>query len=204
MRRLIRWSLRVFAVWCLIAVGIALAVWGYGRTDRAAPADVIIILGSGLNADGEPGPAMRRRVGRGAQLWQEGYAPFVLCSGGVGLRQTRSEADACAVLLRSLGVPDAAIILEEQSRSTEENALFSAAIMEERGFQTALIVSDGYHLLRASWIFTAAGYRFATSRPADDPSFDDHVRALVREIAAVHWYGLKTLLNLPVTYVPLI
>lgn len=204
MRRLIRWSLRTFAVWCLIAAGIALAVWIYARADRAAHADVIIILGSGLNADGEPGPAMRRRVGRGAELWREGYAPYVLCSGGVGLRQTRSEADACAALLRSHGVPDWAIILEDQSRSTEENALFTAAIMDERGFQTALIVSDGYHLLRASWIFTAAGYNFATSRPADDPPLGDHIRALVREIAAVHWYGLKTLLNLPVTYVPLL
>jgi uncharacterized SAM-binding protein YcdF (DUF218 family) len=204
MRRFIRWSLRAFVVWLLIAAGIALAVWIYGRTDRAAPADVIIVLGSGLNADGEAGPAMRRRVERGAALWREGYAPYVLCSGGVGLRQTRSEADACAALMRALGVPDEVIILEDRSRSTEENALFSAIIMDERGFKTALIVSDSYHLLRASWIFAAAGYQFAISRPDADPPLGDHLRALAREIAAVHWYALKTLLNLPVTYVPLV
>lgn len=203
MRRVGRWLVRLLVVWLLVCAGVALAVLIYSRGDRPVPADVIIVLGSGLRPNGEPGPAMIRRVGRGAQLWRDGFAPYILCSGGVGLGQTRSEADACLDVLRGLNVPEGAVILEDRSRSTEENAIYSHERMRELNLHTALVVSDGYHLLRASWIFQANGFAFSTSRPAADPPFFDHLQAVVREVVAVNWYGVKTLFNLPVTYVPL-
>jgi uncharacterized SAM-binding protein YcdF (DUF218 family) len=202
--RIVRVGIVLAGVWMLFAVGVALAVVIYGRADRAQPADVIVILGSGLNPDNRPGPAMRRRVGRGAELWRAGYAPFVLCSGGYGLNRTRSEADACGELLTELGVTPESILREEQSRSTEENAVFTRDLMASRGLQTALIVSDSYHLLRAGWIFSDAGYTFAFSRPAADPPLGNHVSAIAREVVALHWYALKSLLDLPITYVPIL
>ncbi|MDZ4766067.1 MAG: YdcF family protein [Chloroflexota bacterium] len=196
--------MRISLVWMLIALGITLAVLIYGSVDRAQRADVIVILGSGLQSNNRPGPAMIRRVGRGAELWHAGYAPLIICSGGYGLNRTRSEADACAELLRELGVAPEAILLEEHSRSTEENAIFTREIMAARGLSSALIVSDGYHLLRAGWIFSSQGYSFAFSRPETDPPFVNHVQSVAREVVALHWYALKTLLNLPVTYVPIL
>jgi uncharacterized SAM-binding protein YcdF (DUF218 family) len=195
---------RLAWVWALVAVGMALAVLVYGRGDRAQPADVIVVLGSGLRANGQPGPAMTRRVTHGATLWHERYAPIIVCSGGLGLRMVRTEAAACAELLMSLGVPETAIVQEDRSRSTEENALYTQLLMEEHGWQTALVVSDGYHLMRASWIFASAGFDFTTSRPPDDPPPFDHIRAVAREVVAIHWYMVKTALNLPFTYVPVL
>ena len=97
--------------------------------------------------------------------------------------------------------PADAIILEDRSRSTEENALYSHQIMQAHGWESALVVSDGYHLLRATWIFSAEGISGSTSPAALPPLFDLLV-AVVREVVALHWQVFKTLLNLPVTYVP--
>jgi uncharacterized SAM-binding protein YcdF (DUF218 family) len=190
-------------VWLLVCVVIAGVVYAYGLTDRAEPADVIIVLGSGLNRNLTPGPSLRNRSEHAAALWRDGYAPMVICSGGYARWATRSEADGCAEVLRENGVPTEAIILEERSRSTEENAVYSQEIMRERGWESALIVSDGYHLLRATWIFSQQGYTdFSTSPATDTPRTVNLIMGVAREVVALHWQVIKTVLGLPFTFVP--
>ena len=199
--RLRRLILIAFVGWLIGCVIVGLIVYLYGLTDRAQPADVIIVLGSGLNADLTPGPALIRRASRAADLWKAGYAPMIICSGGYAEWAARSEADGCAEVLRAHGVPADRIILEQQSRSTEENALYSHQIMRAHGWNSALVVSDGYHLLRATWIFSAEGIA-ASYSPAAQPPFFDLLYSITREVVALHWQVLKTVLHLPVTYVP--
>ncbi|NDJ59691.1 MAG: YdcF family protein [Chloroflexi bacterium] len=199
---LLRFLIIALAVWALIAVGLAAAVILYAQTDRAASADVIVVLGSGLRADGRPGPALIRRSERGAELWRAGFAPTVICAGGLGQGMVRSEAHACRQILIDNGVPEAAVLLEERSRSTEENALYTREIMDANDWATALVVSDGYHLLRVAWIFGDMGLDIYTSRPAGNPATYDYVSAVLREVVALHWQAFKTIFGLPVTYVP--
>jgi uncharacterized SAM-binding protein YcdF (DUF218 family) len=191
----------VIDAWLIFDCLIALLVFGYGLTDRAQHEDVIIVLGAGLNENLTPNDATIRRGQRAAELWKQGYAPMLICSGGFATWASRSEADGCAQVLRESGIPADAIILEDRSRSTEENAFYSHQIMQARGWKTALVVSDGYHLLRATWIFSAEGIPGSTS-PAALPPFGDLVRALIREVVALYWQVFKTILNLPITYVP--
>ena len=192
----------IFGGWLVVCLLLAGVVYGYGLTDRAQPEDVIIVLGSGLNRNLMPGPSLRHRSERAAALWHAGYAPIIICSGGYARWATRSEADGCAEVLRENGVPDDAIILEEQARSTEENAAYTHQIMRERGWDTALVVSDGYHLLRATWIFTQEGMIFTTSSTTTPPPFLNYVIAVAREVIALHWQLFKTILGLPYTFVP--
>jgi uncharacterized SAM-binding protein YcdF (DUF218 family) len=202
-RRLLRILLVLLGVWLVVCLVIAGVVHSYGLTDRAQPADVIIVLGSGLNRNLTPGPSLRARSERAAELWHQRYAPMIICSGGYAAQwATRSEADGCAEVLRDNGVPADAIILEEQSRSTEENAAYSHMIMREHGWDTALVVSDGYHLLRATWIFTQEGMTFTTSPTTTPPRFLNYVTALAREVVALHWQVFKTIFGLPYTFVP--
>lgn len=201
-RRVRRVLVIAVGIWLIFACVLGIAVTVYGQTDRAQPADVIIVLGSGLRReDLQPGPALTRRSVRGAELFHAGFAPAIICSGGYPGMASRSEADGCAQVLRENGVPDAAIILEERSRSTEENAAYSHEIMQEHGWKTALVVSDGYHLLRATWIFSSDGVSFSTS-PAATPPFFDALTATAREVVALHWQAFKTVLGLPYTFVP--
>ena len=66
----------------------------------------------------------------------------------------------------------------------------------------ALVVSEGYHLLRASWIFSAEGID-ASFSPATEPTpFFNQIYSIAREIVALHWQALKTVLGLPVRFVP--
>lgn len=202
-RRLLRVVLVLVGAWLTLCIALASAVYFYGLTDRAAHEDVIIVLGSGLNRNGTPGPSLRNRSEHAAALLHEGYAPMIICSGGYAARgATRSEASGCAEVLRENGVPESAIILEEQARSTEENAVYSHQIMRERGWETALVVSDGYHLLRATWILSQEGMTFTTSPATTQPRFFNHLVAIAREVVALHWQLLKTVLGLPYTFVP--
>jgi uncharacterized SAM-binding protein YcdF (DUF218 family) len=159
------------------------------------------VLGGGLNHDETPTLATVRRAQRAAELWKAGYAPMLICSGGYPTWSGISEADGCADVLRASGVPKEAILLEAISRSTEENALYSHGIMQTHGWKTALVVTDGYHILRTTWIFSVEGISGSTS-PAANPPFMELVGALIREVVALYWQVFKTILNLPVTYVP--
>ncbi|MCE2489337.1 MAG: YdcF family protein [Anaerolineae bacterium] len=181
----------------LIAILLpALAVVLYSRVDQAAPADVIVLLGAGLEPGDRPSRAMARRVRHVAGLLQRGLASHVICSGGTGAGRSRSEAAVCGEILQGQGVPADAILLEEGSHSTEENARFSQALIEARGWQRVILVSDGYHLLRARWLFERIGQPVLTS-PAPDPPLTWHVAYVLREVAAFYWLGLRFLLNIP-------
>ena len=200
-RRIVRILLAILTLWMVLCVALAGVVYAYSRVDGAQETDVIIVLGAGLRRNGEPGPALWRRGEQAAELYQQGYADHLICSGGFTVTQSRSEADACRQVLVSSGVPEDAIVLEERSRSTEENAAYSREIMGANGWETALIVSDGYHLLRAQWIFAQQGLPVYTS-PARDPSLLNLLISIGREVVALHWQLLKSILNLPVSYVP--
>lgn len=47
------------------------------------------------------------------------------------------------------GIPENAVLLEEQSAITQENLEYSLKIMNENNLKTALIISDPYHMKRA-------------------------------------------------------
>ena len=131
-----------------------------------------------------------------------GLAPVIICSGGHPGIQTRTEADACAELLRGDGVPGEAIFQEAQSRSTEENALYSRQMMDAHGWQTAILVSDNFHLFRANHIFMTAGITPYTSPVTENPpGIAEYVVYMLREVAALHWQIFKEVFNLPITYV---
>ena len=173
-----------------------------GARDATAPADVIIALGAGLRRDGRPGPALTRRSLHAAELWRASIAPAVICAGGRAESSPRSEADACRELLQRQGLPQSAIFLEDNSRSTEENALFSSQLMAARGWTSAVLVSDSYHMLRASWLFALQDVEVYTSPvPATQiPHSLAYIRSLLREFLAFHWQFIKEALNLPVTH----
>ncbi|HYO87807.1 MAG TPA: YdcF family protein [Candidatus Limnocylindrales bacterium] len=192
----------IVLLWLLFAAGLGAVVFSNSRVDNAEPSDVIVVLGSGLRRDNSPGPSLYRRTSKAAELYQQGIAPNIICTGGFAAGHTRSEASACAELLIGYGVPAQAITLEERSRSTLENAAYTREIMDADGWQTAVVVSDGYHLLRAGWIFQQAGINAVTSPADTDPPAYSLLVSVAREVAALHLQALITLFNLPITYVP--
>ncbi len=169
----------------------------YGAVDRARPADVIIVLGGG-------DIGTTRRAIHAAALYGQGYAPFVLCAGNIIMGEPFSEAERCAQVAREHGVPAEAIVKDEISRSTEENAIQAAAIMRAHGWRDAVLVSDDFHLWRAKWLFEEKGITVWPS-PAQVTTgslpTSDLLYSVLREVAAVGWQVGKSMLGLPYTRV---
>lgn len=191
-----------FVLLFLFEIGLAASIHLFGLSDYTRPVDAIIVLGAGLNPDNTPTPSMIRRADHAAALWKQGIAAHIICSGGYPGRATVSEASACETALLAAGVPASAIILEEASRSTEENAFETHTIMQANGWQTAVIVSDGYHLLRANWLFQMSGVTAYPSPVTESyPTLTEYVISVLREIAALHWQVVKEIFGFQITYI---
>lgn len=157
-----------------------------GALERAHPyvapqqlprVDVVVVLGGGIEppSPGHPRPELHAatdRVWFGAQLYRAGRAPRVLLSGGADpQRYTASEAAAMRELMLDLGVPAEAIVLEERSRNTRENARFSAPLLRERGASRILLVTSALHMPRALPLFQAQGLQVVPA-PTDHEARD--------------------------------
>ena len=137
----------------------------YPQTAIAAlpQAQAVMVLGgavappSGSNQDIDLGAAADR-VWYAARLFHAGKAPLLLLSGGHDPeRDAFSEARAMASVLADFGVPAQALLLEESSRNTRENAVFSAALLKARGIERILLVTSALHMPRAVALFAAQG-----------------------------------------------
>jgi len=201
-RRLFRLLLALVIGSFVIVTALAAYVYQYGRTDQAAKADVIVVLGGGVLANGNASPSTTRRVKHAVALYERGLAPLILCTGGYTERGPTSEAQACANLAEQEGVPATAILLEEHSSSTEENAIETQKVMAANHLNTALIVSDDFHLLRARLIFRARGINVITSPSyltAGTYEWGWEVYNSYREVGALVWYMVKSALGIPIT-----
>ena len=125
-----------------------MSIWMYAGVDEKQPADVILVLGSATTSDA-PSQAFKERIDHGIWLFENGYAGNLLFSGGKGGSDQPSEAMIAKNYALAKGIPERAIILEEQSTSTEENMRYSKEVMDAHGFNAAIVVSDPLHLRRA-------------------------------------------------------
>ncbi|WP_369138755.1 YdcF family protein [Modestobacter versicolor] len=133
----------------------------YARIARRAEARAVIVLGSGLVA-GEVSPLLAARLRRAVTAVEQlrgrtGELPIVP-SGGQGPGEPRAEGAAMAEWLRRHDVADEDVIVEDRSRTTQENLRFSARLLEQRGVpEPYLIVTSNYHAPRAALLARRSG-----------------------------------------------
>jgi uncharacterized SAM-binding protein YcdF (DUF218 family) len=145
----------------------------YTTLDKNAKADVAILLGGMLEEPekrgGEPGVSgAADRALHAARLYRAGRVRNILISAGnLQWQQTRApEAEQIAYLLKEWGVPRDALIIEDQSRNTVENAARSKPVWDAHGFRSGLLVTSAFHMPRALAVFRRAGVDVEPS-PAD-------------------------------------
>jgi uncharacterized SAM-binding protein YcdF (DUF218 family) len=125
-------------------------------------ADVIVLLGGGIAGSAEPIRPMpdlldsADRVWFAAQLYNAQKAPTIIASGGTlswrGINQ--SEASAMRLLLEQLNVPSTAIVDEDQSLTTYENALHCRPLLQSLSAKRILLVTSAAHMPRAMAVFS--------------------------------------------------
>jgi len=197
-----RLALSVLLLVMTVVAVLYLRVDTRAREDHARPADAIIVLGAAVWANERPSPALNARVQHAITLYRQGLAPHLILCGGVGKNQP-SEAEVMRRLAVSAGIPADALVLEERSRSTEESLSNARALMAARGWQTAIIVSDPFHLYRAELIARHLGLEAYGSGAHSSPTYAHtllRMRYTIREALAVVWYYATRLVELDWLY----
>ncbi|EHI71003.1 YdcF family protein [Streptococcus ictaluri] len=108
--------------------------------------DYIVVLGSGLNGD-QVTPLLASRIKKGIAIYQKNPGSQLIMSGGKGEDELIAEGEAMYQYAIAQGVPEEAILVENQSRNTRENILFSKKLMTKS--QHFCLVTNYYHLFRA-------------------------------------------------------
>jgi uncharacterized SAM-binding protein YcdF (DUF218 family) len=154
----------MFVLWASSAA--AVLVWS--SRDEAQPAQVIVVLGAAQYA-GKPSPVLRARLDHALDLWDRHLASLLILTGGTGAGDTTSEAAVGRNYARKHGVPDSAILVENEGRTTSESMRAVAGMLEVRGLQTALLVSDPFHMWRLRILARRFGFTPYTSPTQTSP-----------------------------------
>ena len=109
--------------------------------------------GYGLNASGD-------RFVETAVLARRFPEAKVVVTGGTGALLLDGEGDAATAprLLTALGVPPERLLLENESRNTHENAVFTKRLVNAQPGETWLLVTSAFHMPRSMGLFRRAGF----------------------------------------------
>jgi vancomycin permeability regulator SanA len=161
-----------------------------GLTDDIHAADVAIVPGNTVEKDGRPSARLQARLDQTVALYRQGLFPDVIVSGGVG-----SEGfDEAVVMKRYLvenGVPEGRIHVDSGGATTYLTARNATRIMRENGWQSAMVISQYFHVPRM---------RLALKRSGITPVFSAHAKyfelrdvySIAREVIGYGAYLLRS------------
>jgi uncharacterized SAM-binding protein YcdF (DUF218 family) len=135
--------------------------------------DVLIVLGTSADDDGNPTPLQQDRVAEAVREYERGVAPRMIFTGGA-VHNRFAEAQVMGRTAAAEGIPAGAIVEETQARNTIENACDSLRIMQNHGWKSAEVVTSPNHVPRAAMIFSRLPlmYRMhATPPPGPEPAW---------------------------------
>ncbi|MFF0387780.1 YdcF family protein [Kitasatospora sp. NPDC004615] len=127
----------------------------YGRLIPRQDVDYVVVLGSGLIGGTRVPPLLASRLERGRALYERqaanGRPPLLITSGGQGPDEKLPESHAMAAYLTERGFPADRIVLEDRSRTTEENLRFSRELMTAANPDyRCIVVTNNFHAFRAA------------------------------------------------------
>jgi len=142
-------KLRTFL--CVFILSLVAVVFLAGKflivEDQASPASAIVVIGG----DHKP-----QRIQKAFVLYQQGQAPILIISAGTTVLEGKEfmpEVEVMRRLANSIGLPDDILIIENKSKSTYENALFTKNLLLNQHFESIILVTSAYQSRRARHIF---------------------------------------------------
>jgi len=177
-------------------------VWWVGAplriADQPVRADVVVVLAGGIGESGEPGDGYQEKVRYATELYQQGYADKLIFSSGIW--SVFKETQVMKALAISLGVPESAIILDEQGGGNYASLLSARAVMKSKGWTRMLLVTARYNTFRSHLLAVKNLPDITVSlTPAPHSVFfgNDgnvawkHVRAIIHEYLGIMYYWWK-------------
>ncbi len=179
--------LRILGVTALAALtgwaAVLTAIMLFARLDEARPTGAIVVLGA-AQYDGKPSPVLRARLDHAVELYRRGIAGTLIMTGGTGPGDTVSEAVVGKRYAVRQGVPASAVITEERGMTSLQSMRAVAGIMHREGIDSAVLVSDPFHMLRLRLLALRVGIEARSSPTRTSPisrSPDEERRFMLRE-----------------------
>ncbi len=185
-------GLAVIAGGVLVTGYATIRIWQRGITDETRPVDAIVVLGA-AQYNGTPSPVFASRLDHAVHLFAAGVAPVLIVTGGSREGDRTTEAASARAYAVAHGVPDSAILGEDQGRSTLESLEAVAGILRQHGLRSAIFVSDRTHMLRVILMARDLGieaYGSPTTTSPADAELQARVEATLHELGALAYYGL--------------
>jgi uncharacterized SAM-binding protein YcdF (DUF218 family) len=182
-------SLAVLAT-VLVVAGTAASVWWVARSDDRSLSDAIIVLGAS-QFDGRPSSVLEARLEHAVRLFESGVAPRIVTVGGGRPGDRFTEAEAGRNYLTRRDVPAAAVVAVGEGRNTFASLQAAEELFEERGWGSAVVVTDPWHALRTRRMARDVGIEAVSSPTRRGPSVrtrETQVRYIARETAAYLYY----------------
>ncbi len=182
----------VFLVGALVVGGTSFRVWQVARHDDRDRADVVLVLGA-AQYNGEPSKVFEARLRHARNLYEQGVAPRIVTVGGNKPGDNYTEASAAANWLVEHGVPEDAVISVGVGTDTLGSLRAAADQLLDRGWRTAVVVSDPWHSLRAKTMAEDSGLEVWSSPTHSGPMVQTRqtqIRYILYETAALLYYRL--------------
>lgn len=151
MKFFLKFIILLISLFIIINIISEILVISFAIKAKPKKSDVIIVLGCAIYGK-SLSPFFMARLNDAIKLYKNGYGKFIIVSGGKGAGEDISEAEAGRQYLIKMGIDKNAILTDDKSYSTYQNLENSKKIMENWSLKTAIIVSNKFHLKRASVI----------------------------------------------------
>ncbi len=150
----VKYGLTALAAWFLLHT---LFITLDGLHDSQQRADIGVVLGNKVNEDGTLSERLTQRLACGLALYQSGRVQRLLVSGGLG-KEGFYEGDKMREYLRAHGVPDTAIVIDNQGNNTQQTVQNTLRLKPQLHFRSIVVVSQFYHISRTKMLFRQAGF----------------------------------------------
>ena len=174
----------------LLVVSTATAIWWTARHDSQPHSDAIVVLGS-AQYNGVPSSIFEARLEHALELYEDGVAPVVVTVGGKADGDQFTEAASGRDYLAEAGVPEDALLAVEEGVDTLESMRAVGTVFHERGWDSAVLVTDPWHAMRAERMAEDAGITADSSPTRQGPAVQTRTtqfRYILRETAAYLLY----------------
>lgn len=189
----VRWIVLFLLV---VALAIPPGTWGWvwytARQDDRDPSDAIVVLGAS-QYNGVPSPVFEARLRQAQALYLDGVAPVIVTVGGKQPEDAFTEAAAGRNWLIEVGVPPERVVAVEEGSDTLQSIGAVSEVFDERAWESAILVSDPWHSLRAERMAGDHGIEAGTSPARSGPAVIERSTQLwyiTRETASLWYYWI--------------
>ncbi|QEQ16633.1 YdcF family protein [Bacillus sp. BS98] len=183
-KKIIKYIIAIITVCAVYAVFLQYNIYKHGHMKATDDADYIIVLGSKVNGT-KPSYSLQYRIDKAAEYLKSHEKTIAIVSGGQGKGEDISEALAMKQGLMKQNIAEDRIIMEDKSRSTDENITFSKPLIPAN-MKKGMIVTNDFHMFRAKKIAAKQGLQLE-GLPAKTPK-PIIIPSNVREYLAITQY----------------